>query len=99
MEPPEVTGEALEASSAAESWTSTESFVLHHLRGLQIQISRLHNLQLFLADRFLGRLERLEARQLLASSFLCWQLWVARVSGLGRESRDSLDSWHSTEQH
>ena len=98
MDPPEVTGEETEVSSAAESWTSTESFVLHHLRGLQIQISRLHRMQLYFADRFLGRLERLEARQLLASCFLCWQLRIARVSGPERESRDSLESRHPTEQ-
>ena len=98
MDPPEVTGEETEVSSAAESWTSTESFVLHHLRGLQIQISRLHRMQLYFADRFLGRLERLEARQLLASCFLCWKLRIARVSGPERESRDSLESRHPTEQ-
>lgn len=97
MDPPEVTGEEVEASSAAESWTSTESFVLHHMRGLQLQISRLHRMQLYLADRFLGRLERLEARQLLASCFLCWKLCIARISGPERVLRDSLDSQHPTE--
>ena len=98
MDPPEVTGEEVEASSAAESWTSTESFVLHHMRGLQLQISRLHRMQLYLADRVLGRLERLEVRQLLASCFLCWKLCLARVSGPEREFRASLESRHPTEQ-
>ena len=91
MDPPEVTDEEAEASSSAESFTSTESFVLHHLRGLQIQISRLHRMQLFLADRFLARFERLEARHSIASCFLHWKLCVARASGPERVPHDSLE--------
>ena len=88
MDPPEVTGEEAEVASDAASWTSTESFVLHHMRGLQIQISRLHRMQLFLADRFLGRFERLEAQQMLQSCFFRWAVCASRASSLDRLSRD-----------
>ena len=79
MEPPEVTGEEAEASSPSESYTSAESFVLHHLRGLQIQISRLHRMQIFLGDRIFDRLERLEAQHVIASCFIQWKLCVGRT--------------------
>lgn len=95
MEPPEVTGEEAEASSPSESYTSTESFVLHHMRGLQIQISRLHRMQLFLSDRIFTRLERLEAQQSIASCFIHWKLCVDRTSGPERVLRDSLEPQHT----
>jgi len=79
MEPPEVTGEEAEASSPSESYTSAESFVLHHLRGLQIQISRLHRMQLFLGDRIFDRLERLEAQHVIVSCFIHWKICAGRT--------------------
>ena len=91
MDPPEVTGEGAEASSSSESFTSTESFVLQHLRGLQIQISRLHRMQLFLGDRIFARFERWEAQHMLADCFDHWKACVYRASGLERASRDSFN--------
>lgn len=99
MEPPEVTGEEAEASSPSESFTSTESFVLHHLRGLQIQISRLHRMQLFLGDRIFARLERLEAQHAMASCFVYWKLCVVRASGPERVPRDSRAPQPTAERH
>ena len=98
MDPPEVTGEETEVSSAAESWTSTESFVLHHLRGLQIQISRLHRMQLYFADRFLVASSGWRLGSCLLHVFSVGNYVLLGFSGPERESRDSLESRHPTEQ-